>query len=165
MADAERKAFGDAFDALLDSTAADPALKLGARMSMDELRGDELAGVRVLVVDDEPETLELVSLTLRSAGADVTEASGAEMALEHLETMDPHVVLSDLQMPGIDGYALATSLRQRPAPPVAVALSASNSIEDARRALAAGFSVHVTKPIGVSELVDTIRAVAPLNPV
>ena len=130
-------------------------------MALEELRGDELAGLRILVVEDEPETLELVCLTLRSAGAEVLEASGAEAALERLHAASPHVVLSDLQMPGLDGYELMRRLKDRPVPPIAVALSASASLEDARRALEAGFAVHVAKPIGTSELVETIRAVAP----
>jgi len=130
-------------------------------VTIEELRGDELTGLRVLVVDDEPETLELVSLALRSAGAHVVEASGAESALQKLEAHAPHVVLSDLQMPGLDGYALMRRLRDRPAPPIAVALSASASLADAQRALEAGFAVHVAKPIAMADLVETIRAVAP----
>lgn len=135
-------------------------LTLG-NVSIEDLKGDELSGLRVLVVDDEPETLELVSLTLRSAGADVVEASGAEAALAKLEAHVPHVVLSDLQMPGLDGYELMRRLRDRPAAPVAVALSASASLAEAQRALEAGFTVHVAKPIAMADLVETIRAVAP----
>jgi CheY-like chemotaxis protein len=130
-------------------------------VSLGELRGDELAGLRILVVEDEPETLELVSLTLRTAGADVVEASGAEAALESLASHAPHIVLSDLQMPGLDGFELMRRLRERPIPPIAVALSASSGPTDARRALEAGFAVHVAKPIGMTDLVETIRAVAP----
>ncbi len=130
-------------------------------MAIDDLKGDELSGLRVLVVDDETETLELVSLTLRSAGADVVEASGAESALQKLEAHAPHVVLSDLQMPGLDGYELMRRLRALPDAPIAVALSASASLAEAQRALEAGFAIHVAKPIGMSDLVETIRAVAP----
>lgn len=131
-------------------------------MSIAELRGgDELAGLRILVVDDEPETLEIVGLGLREAGADVSEASGAERALELLAEHDPHVVLSDLQMPDLDGYELMRRLRARPKPVVAVAFSASASTADAKRALDAGFSVHVAKPIAMTDLVETIRAAAP----
>jgi CheY-like chemotaxis protein len=130
-------------------------------LSFEELRGDELAGLRILVVDDEPETLELVSHAMREAGANVIEASGAERALELLGTHDPHVVLSDLQMPDLDGYELMRQLRARANPVVAVALSASASTADAKRALDAGFSVHVAKPISLIDLVETIRAAAP----
>lgn len=130
-------------------------------MTTEGLRGDELAGLRILVVDDEPETLELVAHVLREAGAEVMEASGAARALELLASDDPHVVLSDLQMPDLDGYELMRRLRARAAPVVAVALSASASTADARRALDAGFSVHVAKPIAMMDLVETIRAAAP----
>jgi CheY-like chemotaxis protein len=130
-------------------------------LSFEELRGDELAGLRILVVDDEPETLELVGHALREAGADVVMASGAEHALELLGTHDPHVVLSDLQMPDLDGYELMRRLRAVARPVVAVALSASASTADAKRALDAGFSVHVAKPIAMMDLVVTIRAAAP----
>ena len=132
-------------------------------MSIEELRGDELAGLRILVVDDEPETLEIVALTLRAAGANVVEASGAGQALDLLSSHDPHVVLSDLQMPELDGYELMRRLRMRGGPRVvvAVALSASSSSADAKRALDAGFAVHVAKPIAMTDLVETIRAAAP----
>lgn len=113
------------------------------------------------MVEDEPETLELVAMTLRAAGADVLEANGAEAALVELDRDAPHVVVSDLQMPGLDGYELMRILQKRSVPPVAVALSASASLDDARRALEAGFSVHVAKPIAMTDLVETVRAVVP----
>jgi CheY-like chemotaxis protein len=128
---------------------------------LDDLRGDELGGLRILVVEDEPETLELVALTLRKAGADVAEASGAEAALALLDSHRPMVVVSDLQMPDLDGFALMRVLRERKEPPVAIALSASSSSADAQRALEAGFAVHVAKPIAVADLIASIRAIAP----
>jgi len=143
------------------STFRDRVPKISWNVSIEQLKGDELAGIRILVVEDEPETLELVSLTLRSAGANVLEASGAETALAELDSHAPHVVLSDLQMPGLDGYELMRLLQKRAVPPVAIALSASASLEDARRALEAGFSVHVAKPIAMTDLVETVRAVVP----
>lgn len=127
-------------------------------MSFEGLQGDELAGVRILVVDDEPETLDLVAMTLRSVGAEVLEAHSAEEAIEKLDAEHPEVVLSDLQMPGLDGYDLVRMLKDRPEPPVAVALSASASMAEAARALDAGFAVHVAKPIAMVDLVETIRA-------
>lgn len=132
-------------------------------MAIEDLSGEELAGLRILVVDDEPETLEIVAHTLRAAGADVAEASGAAAALELLDRHNPHVVLSDLQMPELDGYELMKRLRARPREPavVAVALSASASTAEAKRALDAGFAVHVAKPIAMTDLVETIRAAAP----
>ena len=130
-------------------------------MSIDDLQGDELRGLRILVVDDEPETLEIIADTLRAAGAEVTEASGAANALEQLASGDPQIVLSDLHMPDLDGFELMRRLRERAHPVTAIALSASSSADDARRALAAGFAVHVAKPIAMVDLVETIRAAAP----
>jgi CheY-like chemotaxis protein len=127
-------------------------------VSLDDLKGDELRGVRVLVVEDEPETLELVCLTLRTAGATVTEAANAEDALARLEAETPDVVVSDLQMPGLDGFDLVRRMRERAHPPKCIALSASMGVDEARRALEAGFAVHVAKPIAMLDLVDTIRA-------
>lgn len=130
-------------------------------MSIAELTGGELKGVRVLVVEDEPETLDLIALTLKSAGAEVETASGAEAALARLGPPAPDVVVSDLQMPGLDGYALMRRLQELPDPPVAIALSASASLDDARRALEAGFRVHVAKPVAMLDLVEAIRALVP----
>lgn len=123
---------------------------------------ESLAGLRILVVDDEPETLEIIAHTLREAGAEVVEASGAEAALEVLAGRpDLHVVLSDLQMPDLDGFELMARLKERGRPIIAVALSASASLNDAKRAIDAGFSLHVAKPIAMADLVETIRAAAP----
>jgi len=127
---------------------------------IDDLRGDELAGLRILVVEDEPETLELVALTLRKAGADVAEASGAEAALALLDSHAPTIVVSDLHMPDLDGFELMRRLRNRDKPPLAIALSASSLPTDAQRALEAGFTVHVGKPIAMLDLVSSIRAIA-----
>ena len=128
---------------------------------MDESRG-RLDGFRILVVDDEPETLEIIGHTLREAGAEVVEASSGGAALDVLaKRSDLHVVLSDLQMPELDGFELMARLRSRRMPIVAIALSASASLDDAKRALDVGFSVHVAKPIGMADLVESIRAAAP----
>ena len=134
-----------------------------ACVTFEGLNGDELLGVRVLVVDDEPETLDLVCLTLRSVGAEVFEASSAEVALAKLDIHTLDVVISDLQMPGLDGYDLMRLVRERPSRPVGIALSASSSMTETARALDAGFTVHVAKPIAMVDLVDTIRAALPVG--
>lgn len=122
----------------------------------------ELVGLRILIVDDEPETLDIIAHTLREAGAEVVVASSGGAALDVLATRDDlHVVLSDLQMPDLDGFELMTRLKQLRNPIVAVALSASATLNDAKRAIEAGFSVHVAKPIGMADLVESIRAAAP----
>jgi signal transduction histidine kinase/ActR/RegA family two-component response regulator len=119
-----------------------------------------LGGVRVLVVDDQPDARELLALVLGSAGAEVSTASSAAEALELLEYGKLDVLVSDIGMPAADGYALIgrvrglTAGRARRTP--SVALTAYASEEDRRRALAAGFDAHLPKPVEPAELVSVI---------
>lgn len=123
------------------------------------MKSDALGGLTILVVEDEPETLELVSMILRDSGADVVSAANAEAAMTILETSPPHVMVSDLNLPGADGCALVRQMREQLGTKVpAIALSASKSFGDAKRALEAGFDVHVAKPISSDELVQAVRA-------
>lgn len=125
------------------------------------MKSDALGGLTILVVEDEPETLELVSLLLRDAGADVRGAANAEAAMALLETTKLHVMVSDLNLPGADGCELVQRVRERFGKKLpAIALSASKSLADAKRALEAGFDVHVAKPISSAELVEAVRAVS-----
>jgi diguanylate cyclase len=125
------------------------------------LKSDALGGLTILVVEDEPETLELVSMILADAGADVVSASNAESAMTLLESARMHVMVSDLNLPGADGCDLVRRVRERYGKKVpAIALSASKSLSDAKRALDAGFDVHVAKPVSSEELVAAVRALA-----
>ena len=120
-----------------------------------------LGGLTILVVEDEPETLELVSMILRDFGAEIHTASNAESAMDMLETTRPHVMVSDLNLPGADGCELVRRVRERFGRTVpAIALSASKSLGDAKRALDAGFDVHVAKPVSTEELVEAVRAMS-----
>ena len=123
------------------------------------MKSDALGGLTILVVEDEPETLELVSMILRDYGADVRSAANAEAAMDSLEAETPHVMVSDLNLPGADGCELVRRVRERFGKKVpAIALSASKSLSDAKRALDAGFDVHVEKPVSMDELIDAVRA-------
>lgn len=125
------------------------------------MKSDSLGGLTILVVEDEPETLELVSMILRDSGAEVVTAANAEAAMALLEAGSPHVMVSDLNLPGADGCDLVRGLRERLGTKVpAIALSASKSLGDAKRALEAGFDVHVAKPISAGELVEAVRALS-----
>lgn len=125
------------------------------------MKSDALGGLTILVVEDEPETLELVSLILRDYGADVRTASNAETAMDLLETTNLHVMVSDLNLPGADGCDLVRRVRETFGKKLpAIALSASKSADDAKRALDAGFDVHVAKPISCDELVEAVRALS-----
>lgn len=117
--------------------------------------GGELTGLRVLVVDDTPDALDLISVMLEQSGATVIGASSADeaFALFRREVID--VVVSDIAMPGHDGYWLVERLRRtadvRPRPLVAVAVS--GVVRDARpHALAAGFDDFLPKPLHPDEL-------------
>ena len=125
------------------------------------MKSDALGGLTILVVEDEPETLELVSLILSDHGAEVRSAANAEAAMDVLESARPHVMVSDLNLPGEDGCDLVRRVRERFGRTVpAIALSASKSIGEAKRALEAGFDVHVAKPVSSDELIDAVRAVS-----
>ncbi|HYM81583.1 MAG TPA: MASE1 domain-containing protein [Candidatus Limnocylindria bacterium] len=119
-----------------------------------------LRGVRVLVVDDEKDSRELVATVLARAGAEVIGRSSAAEALQVVETDRPDLVLTDIEMPGEDGYALLERMRALRAEigalvPV-VALTAHARTEDVARAIAAGFQTHVAKPLDPVELVRIV---------
>jgi len=124
--------------------------------------GDELSGLRIVIVEDEPETLELVALILRDAGAEVFPAATVDAGLEALERHRPDVLVSDLNLPGSAGGCdlVRRARASQVLPPAAIALSASSSLADARSAIESGFDVHVAKPISVDELVAAVRSVA-----
>jgi PAS domain S-box-containing protein len=126
--------------------------------------GVRLDGLRVLVVDDDPDAVELVSAILDRAGAAVRTALSAPHALEVLQQWRPNVLVSDVEMPGEDGYALISKVRaleaQRGGRTPAVALTAYGRTEDRMRTLSAGFSMHVPKPVDPGELTTIIASVA-----
>ena len=119
-----------------------------------------LGGVRVLLVDDEPDARELLGMVLGWAGAEVSAAASAAEALELLRQKEVDVLVSDIGMPAADGYALIGRVREMTASRAgrtpAVALTAYASEEDRRRALAAGFDVHLPKPVEPAELISVI---------
>ena len=120
----------------------------------------DLTGVRVLAVDDEPDARELIDAMLRDSGADVRTAASVDEALAIAASWRPDVVLSDLEMPRADGYALLRALRASGLGDVpAVALSAYATDDHARRAVAEGFARRASKPIGQRELQALIREV------
>jgi PAS domain S-box-containing protein len=126
----------------------------------------ELAGVRALVVDDEDNARELIKEVLLQYGADVVAASSADEAYKVITTAPtqerPDVVVSDIGMPGEDGYSLIRRVREWERARVghipAVALTAYGRAEDRIRALGAGFQMHVTKPVEPAELAVAIMS-------
>jgi CheY-like chemotaxis protein len=124
----------------------------------------DLSGVRVLVVDDEPDARLLIARILQTCNADVTTAASMEEALEAIRGAPPHVLVSDLGMPGHDGFELIQAVRALPAESggttPAAALSAFARSEDRRRAMLAGFQTHVAKPVEADELIAVVASLA-----
>jgi CheY-like chemotaxis protein/nitrogen-specific signal transduction histidine kinase len=127
------------------------------------LRWPALSGVRVLVVEDEPDGRELLVETLHFCGAEVAEAASARSALRIFDTFQPDLVVTDIGMPGEDGYSLLRRLRQLPSGgyvPV-IAVTAYAREEDRARALKAGFQEHVAKPFEPVELAALVERYSP----
>ena len=124
----------------------------------------ELAGLTVLVVDDQPDARDLVRRVLEDCAAHVLTAGTVDEALALVERRKPDVLISDIGMPGADGFELLRRLRtlgsDRGGKVPAIALTAFARSEDRTRALRAGFLVHVSKPVDPSELVATVASVA-----
>jgi PAS domain S-box-containing protein len=124
----------------------------------------ELTGLRVLVVDDEPDGRELVQSVLETCKAEVTVAKSASEAYETLLRERPEVLISDIGMPDEDGYSLIRRIRALPKDQggriPAVALTAYAQIADRTRALIEGFNNHVSKPAEPEELIAVVAAVA-----
>ncbi len=121
-----------------------------------------LQGVRVLVVDDDVENLELSAMILRNSGADVRTAASAFRAYEVIKEWWPTVVLTDLAMPEEDGFMLLSALRTAFAAhrlPI-VAVTAFGTPESRRRALQAGFDLYLTKPIDPELLTGAVADIA-----
>jgi signal transduction histidine kinase/ActR/RegA family two-component response regulator len=124
----------------------------------------ELDGVRVLLVDDDPEALDLGTTILAGAGARVQTARSAAEALEALGTWRPHVLVSDIEMPGEDGYSLIRKVRALASDAggrtPAVALTAYGRTQDRTLSLTAGFNMHVPKPVDPGEFTAIVGSLA-----
>jgi CheY-like chemotaxis protein len=123
-----------------------------------------LAGMRVLVVDDDDDCRELFRLVLEMSGASVATAAGAREGLREFHSRRPDVLVSDLSMPGEDGCWLAGRIRASVGTgergPFAVAVTAHHDERAHRRCVGAGFDVILTKPIDPDELCAVVRRLA-----
>jgi PAS domain S-box-containing protein len=118
---------------------------------------NRLKGAGILVVDDDEDSLDLLRVVLEGAGASVTLASSARVALEASAARRFDLVVSDIGMPDMDGYAFMRSLRQRHPDVPSIALTAYARAEDAERAHQAGYQHHIAKPVDADELVAIIE--------
>ncbi len=148
---------------IVDPEAPAKEYRIRPRAGITEMDRATLADVRVLAVDDDADTLALVREILETAGARVFTATSAASALATLEQQSPDVLVSDLGMPGMDGFELIERVRlleTRTKDIPAAALTAYARSEDRARALRSGFEMHLAKPIDPSELIAAIASLA-----
>lgn len=140
------------------------AVPRAATPAREAAPADALVGARVLVVDDDDDVRELITMALGGRGAVVAVASSAAEARALFEQAPPRVLVSDIGMPGEDGYALIRHVRSLPASrggaAPAVALTGFAGAQDERRAHEAGFTRHVPKPVDLDDLVRIVAALA-----
>jgi CheY-like chemotaxis protein len=118
---------------------------------------------RVLIVDDNEDARQLLAMLLEQGGYETWTAEDGPSALDAARAASPNIVILDIGLPGMSGYEVASTLRQIPsfANTGMIALSGWGSPDDKRRALEAGFDVHLTKPVFAEELGRALEAVAP----
>lgn len=121
---------------------------------------EALAGLRVLVIDDEADARDLLTIVLQAHGAEVRAAGSAIDGWSVLDAWTPHVIMSDIGMPRIDGYEFIEKVRSEGTTIPAAALTAYTRPSDRQRALTAGFQAHMPKPAEPSELVALIASLA-----
>lgn len=121
---------------------------------------DTLGNKRIVIVDDDDDAREILRLILEGCSAQVVEASSAAEAMRALETWPADLLISDIGMPGRDGYALIQEVRVAPVLALlpAIALTSYTSGKDEARALRAGFNVHLGKPMDVKALIAAVAA-------
>ena len=136
------------------------------RASLDAAaKKSDLTGIRVLVGDDEDDSIEIIGRILGRKGAVVRTARSVVKALEEFSCFSPQVLITDIDMPEHDGYELLARLRELPGgrSVPAVALTAMARNEDRIRALRAGFQLHIVKPVDFSELIAVVQNLAALQ--
>jgi PAS domain S-box-containing protein len=167
-ADSAGDGHGATFTVLLPSSAYErrEATLPPVAGTNEPLATETLDGIRVLVVEDEPDTCDYLDQFLRTYGAEVMCARSAQEALAQLAQSRPDILVSDIGLPDIDGYELMQRIRRLPADCSgaipAIALTAYARSEDRTRAFRAGYQAHLAKPVEPNELVATIASFADL---
>jgi signal transduction histidine kinase len=145
-----------------DSYAGRQASPAGPTKAL--LQSVTLDAVRVLLVEDDEDTRTVVRAALEAAGATVTAVASAPDARQAFTTSGPDVLLFDIAMPDEDGYSLMRSLRSSNVQVPAIALTAYARPQDVDEAKAAGFQVHLAKPVTSAHLIETVAALASSGP-
>jgi CheY-like chemotaxis protein len=134
--------------------------EVAARVTPVGAQTEQLAGLKILIVDDDADGRDLIVAVLERSGAQVTATQSADEAFREIQREMPDILLSDIGMPGSDGYDLIRSVRKLAPHPSAhvpaAALTGFARTEDHRKALDAGFTMHVTKPIEPAELIAVV---------
>jgi PAS domain S-box-containing protein len=129
-----------------------------------ELASLDLSGIKVLIVDDDTDSRELIEHVLSDCAAEVIATGSATEALALVQRHHPDVLVSDIGMPDLDGFELLRRIRalgsECGGDTPAIALTAFARTEDRRRAVGAGYSVHLAKPVEASKLIATVASVA-----
>lgn len=148
------------FNASQDSNASSSG---PSRAPTQRLTGS-LGGLRVLVVEDDPDARELVTAILEDAGAVVESAPSAAMGFDAVRRFHPQLLVSDIGMPDEDGYSLIRRVRalaeDEGGTIPSIALTAYTRREDRDKAIGAGFTLHMGKPVSPLALVTAVRALA-----
>jgi PAS domain S-box-containing protein len=145
---------------LLDRSADSPATNDPQRPPTGSSSSASLTGIRVLVVDDEPDNLDLLNFVLTQEGAIVTAITSATEVLAIVAENPPDILVSDIGMPEVNGYELLQRIRALPSqqnePIKAIALTAFAQPEDEEQAINAGFQAYLSKPVNLVELITAI---------
>lgn len=155
--------------AVMGQTSGEIVMKLRELVKADQaqLVTKDLSGLRVLVVDDEPDTLEILSMMLNQSGASVRTATSSADALRTFGEWQPNVLLSDLGMPGEDGYTLINRIRalapERGGNIPAAAITAHVREEDREKVFAAGYQAHIAKPVDPAKLLTALAGLTGRN--
>ncbi|HVE56049.1 MAG TPA: response regulator [Pyrinomonadaceae bacterium] len=133
-----------------------------------ETSAHELSGIRVLIVDDDADTCEMLAVALNLLGAEAQASKSVQEAFVSIADWKPDILLTDINMPGEDGYSLINKLRSltpdKGANIPAIALTALARQEDSEQALSAGFQLHLAKPIDIEILAEAIVNLASKSP-
>lgn len=141
------------------ATSEQTEIEIDSNLIDRSARPNRFSGVEILVVDDEPDSLDILTLVLEQEGAEVRSVTSAKEALVAFNQSTPDLIISDLGMPEANGYTLITHIRARfqgknvPA----IALTAYAGETDKQRTLDAGYQKHLAKPINISELIAAIE--------